>query len=261
MQRREPGFSKELPDLSDFDLSRADLSLANLRHCTLINASFDSSDLEQAELIGADLSGASFRYANLKGALISGAKLIDTRGLFGPGRAKLDEIRNPEWAVYARRWDKVGWSVLRSIGTLRLFGVSYAAFIVIVVYAFCIRWYNEHAANLPNAAERIGVGEATAERVSQVPVPAHLGWQLLALGLLAIGATLYAAFCPNLIKENTETKWVCELKQSLVEYRCAAYSRLVVRYVCAVCYSTGGVYTLCYLAWRGYEAVRFLLAG
>ena len=80
------------------------------------------------------------------------------------------------------------------------------------------------------------------------------------LSLLAAGATIYQIVCPELIKENTETRWKRELNQPLIEYRSAMYHRIWLRHLCFAFYVVGGSYTLAYLAWRAFGAVRFLLS-
>ena len=262
---------------------------------------------------------ADFRFTDLTGVSVCLADLTHARGLFGRGRAKLDDVLDAEWAIYAPRWDRVPWALLRSIGTLRLFGASYAALIVIVCYAYFGHWYNRTAPEAIDATRQAGalaveavgrqpegnaatgpgpsagfvdraidrgldrvadrvcdrlterievVGHAVAGdddrlqawlgRIEHLPLPEHLRRQLVAIVLLAIGATLYAVFCPEVVKEATETRWTRQLGQPLIEYRSAMYYRRTLRYVCAFCYASGGLYTLGYLALRVYYAVTFL---
>lgn len=250
-------------DLSGFNLTRALLIETNLSEVKLNGAILCFADLTRADLTGAylieaDLTGARFHDAQLKGTRVEYAVFTKAHGLFGRNKA----IGVPvlaEKATYAHRRDHIHWELLRSIGTLRIFGASYAAFIAIVVYIGVARWYESKAQLLSAWAEKIGWDRLTGwiERIPVLPVPERFGWQLLAIFMLAVGATLFQ-FCPGLIKESTETRWTRELKQPVIEYRSAMYSRIRVRYPCAICYAVGGLYTLGYLLIKGWSAIAYL---
>ena len=93
------------------------------------------------------------------------------------------------------------------------------------------------------------------------PVQRHFGVLLLAIALLALATTLHAIFCPEAVKEATETRWTRELNQPLIEYRSAMYHRIWVRYITPVSFTLGGAYTLLYLLWRAARALSFLLSA
>ncbi|MCI0349167.1 MAG: hypothetical protein L0Z53_07060 [Acidobacteriales bacterium] len=76
--------------------------------------------------------------------------------------------------------------------------------------------------------------------------------------MLAIATTLFAFFCPEPIKEATETRWARELNQSVLEYRSAKYAHPVMRHACLVLFTVGGGCSLLYLLWRGAIALVFL---
>lgn len=264
-------------ELHNSDLHFADLRSAVLQYAKLKGARAGRADFRNADLTGADLSKANLEHAKLDGARLHNANLeqtdielaslVGTKGLFGPNRAiQMDSVRNVESAVFARKHDKVPWSspFLRSIGTLRLFGISNAAWIGIILYAVGVRWYNGGLAALHLWADKItdvGAEEQVAwiQQLPALPVSPWLGWQLIMLVVLAIGATLYLALCPDLVKENTETKWTRELKEPLIEYRSAMFCRPWGRYVCLSLYAAGGIYTVSYLAVRVWIAVKTLV--
>ena len=75
---------------------------------------------------------------------------------------------------------------------------------------------------------------------------------------LAIGATFYQLFCPDLVKEATETRWTRQMNAPLIEYRSAMWSRIVWRYLSALFLVAGGVYTIAYLSLRLWDALRYL---
>ena len=281
-QREEPITSladvdlngRELKDvnLSDLELSRANFRNANLERAFLDRACLQHADFEGAKLMGArfrnaDLSHANFANADLMGSNLTGACAIGARGLFGYGRADhLGKVKHAASVQYSRQHDRVTWQWLRFIGTFRLFGASYAAFIAITAYAAGLRWYNSGIESLREWAQGKPANTTSllpglVEKLPNLPVPQHLGLLLTALGLLAIGATVFAVFCPDEVKEATETRWTRELGQPLVEYRSAAVSRLYMRYLCAICYLIGGSYTLIYMLCRGCRAILFLLRG
>ena len=238
---------------------------SNLNHASLLEADLNgahllSASLAKARLVGTRLNNAVLNKANLAQANIQNARLIGTKGLFGSNRAvNMVTVENVESAVFAHNRDKVPWSspFLRSIGTLRLFGISNAAWIGIILYAAGVRWYNRGLTAMQEWAG--GEQGAWVQQLPSLPTSPWLGWQLIMLVVLAIGATLYLALCPDLVKENTETKWTRELKEPLIEYRSAMYSQTIGRYLCLVCYAIGGGYTLVYLAWRVLVAIKTLL--
>jgi hypothetical protein len=63
-----------------------------------------------------------------------------------------------------------------------------------------------------------------ANKVPPLPFPNQAGVTLLALLLLAVGATIYRIFCPPEIQASSETRWVSELNQPLLTYRSLAYT-------------------------------------
>ena len=150
-------------------------------------------------------------------------------------------------------------------GTLRIFGASYAAFIAITIYVLMAKWWNGKLTGLKawaaepahDAAARFWVG--VVDWLPQLPTPARFGWQLLMLGVLALGATVFVAVCPEIIKEATESRWTRELNQPLIEYRSAMYSQAFWRNLCALFYAVGGGYTLYYIGARGFEAIQYLM--
>ena len=248
------------------DLRRAKLMGSNLASTSFLEANLSgahllSASLSGAHLIGTKLNSAVLNKADLTRANVQNATFIGTKGLFGRDRAlNMGTVANAESAVFASNRDKVPWSspLLRSIGTLRLFGISNAAWIGIILYAAGVRWYNRGLTAMQEWAG--GEQDAWIQQLPSLPTSPWLGWQLIMLVVLAVGATLYLVLCPDLVKENTETKWTRELKEPLIEYRSAMYSQIIGRYVCLVFYIIGGGYTLIYLAWRVWAAVKTLIS-
>ncbi len=286
-------------DLSDStagnaDFSYADLTQTNLSECNLqdscfieakmIGADVSSCNLDRAQMIkcslrNANLSESSLRnasvhWSNIAGAKIGGADLTRARGLFGPFRAVTREAPVDEHeshgAIYRQPNDFVGWGLLRVIGSLRIFGVSYFSVAGITLYVGIAREYNAFAAHARDVVAELAppppqtlqhFAMSVAGRMPDLPVPAHLGRQLVFTILLAIAATIYALACPSEVKEANEVRWTRAMNQPLWEYRSANWSRLVWRYLCALFFVVGGAHSLWYLFSRGFFAASYLLFG
>lgn len=255
-------------DLSDFNFEAADLSSADL-----VN-----SHLVRAKLAGANLSGANCERADLSLAVISGVKMAaasfaGARGLFGPGRAS--DTPDPVVHIEAQKarfrysWEENwlcrqwSWESLRFIAGLRLFGVSYAAVVAIVLYSLLARWHNtrfvEMVAEVASKSKAVNpLLHGVALRLPQLPVPWHLGTQLLATFLVAAAATVFQLRCPDEIKEATEVHWTRSMSQPLWEYRAASWAYPRARYVCAVLFLLGGSYSIIYIGYRAIFAVLYL---
>ncbi len=249
--------------LNGAHLSGADLREAELGHAHLNDGNLAGANLSKAKLNGADLSGANFRNtklhgANLTSALVDGKTcFIGARGLFGDGRASVEGIRGDEWAIYRKPVDFLGWTLLRSIGTLRVAGVSYFAIIAIVIFASSTHWYNE--ALITFRAENLAQW-AWLKDLPVMRLPPHFGVQLFATFVLAIAATIYQLGCPAIVQLDNETRWTRGLGHTLIEYRSASSYRGRWRYVCGFLYLIAGGYTFVYVTWRFCAALVYIFA-
>jgi uncharacterized protein YjbI with pentapeptide repeats len=252
---------------------------AQLCRCNAQKAKFTSTHLEGANFAGANLRGAHFQHAQAAKAIFRGADIRDAdlhgmnvdeadlrncRGLWGPRRAHTSGVLNADRAVYSTRGDVVTWELIRIIGALRLFGVSYVAFVAMVAWAFSVRWWNSaiHRFRVPPTEGEVPAWMTwLATRAPVVHIPESMGLQLAALFLLALGAGIFAAWCPDPIKEASRTRWVRELQQPEIEYLSASYSRPGGRYAAAVFFGLGGLYTALNLLVRGIEALVFIFTG
>lgn len=232
-------------------------------------ADFAEAKLPRADFFGAVMCQANFQLAEIDGIDVSRADLVGVRGLFGPHRATASsQLINEHFvqlARFHRKWDWIPWTLLRVIGALRLFGISYGSIIVIVIYVKLAKWYNtSFAVQVREDAQRKideGIDWRWREilaNLPDLPVPGHLANQLIMILVLAIGATFYQLFCPDLVKEATETRWTRQMDQPLIEYRSAMWSRIVWRYLSALFLVTGGVYTVGYLSLRLWDALHYL---
>ncbi len=244
-----------------FDFSRQEI------HVSFKRADFSGAQISGVALGHVDFSGAKMYRATLQSLDFSKVKLLGVKGffdsktpVFGSGNV------NQEDAVVKSYRLSPPWSLCRAIGSMRLFAVSYAAIIAIILYAMAARFYNGHVDEWQAWATEHGEGPVEAWsslllRLPRVDLPRHVAVQMGFLGLLAIGATLFAVRCPNTIKEATETHWTRGLRQQLIEYRVADFSRPLSRYACSVFFGLGVIWTLGYLLFRACGALIYLWVG
>ncbi len=181
--------------------------------------------------------------------------LIGAKGLWGPNKAMISpDCKGQEWAIYRYSRDYLSWEALRSIGQIRLFGVSYAAFIGLVLFSQIARAYKTWVQALLSTPEE-SLRHALGSRLPPLDVHWHFAVLLAAIALLSIGATVYAVRCPDIVKEYSHAKWWRELGKPFAEYASAKYSRSISRYIAGVAYGLGIFMTLGYLAWRGVLAL------
>ncbi len=257
--------------LSHIDFYGGTLARAKLTSACLEQSDLREADLRHAILNGANLSRARLQKAKLDGVHLERTNFVRAQGLYGKDRALADvdsiAIHHIQDAVFRHNSDKVGWDTLRSIGSLKIFGISYLTVVIIVSYVAVAAQFNAAAAHARDVASGFIQAETShtemwsrvLSRLPDLPVPGHLGRQLVATLCLAIAATIYALFCPAEIKEANEVKWTRELDQPLWEYRAANWSRMKMRYACAVLFALGGAHSLFYLAKRAYHAGLYLL--
>lgn len=268
-RNRQPDWIPRLPPLSEINLRRRNLSSMDLRNIDLSGVDLSGADLSNSRLDDANLSGADLTGARLNKATLSGVNFFGTMGLFGRNRAKFSSYQEEidigsESAKLRKPGDHLPWSILRSITTLRIFGASYILIIVLVGYAGLVEWVNETAFRwaslLPHKGEYTQqFRELLLSKIPLIEVAPHFGIQLLMVLCLAIGATIYEFFCPDLIKENTENRWTRELNQSIVEYRSADASRPRARTVAFFFYGIGSLYTLAYGSLKILHAILYFL--
>ncbi len=208
-------------DLSETDLSKADLTRADLKKAVLFGsdlreavlleahlegaelatAHLESADLEAAHLEGASLTDAHLEGANLTGAYVENTEWTQTRIsnktqlsplYFSPDHFSLND--GSESIVLEDRDRKLSWGTIRRLGSLPLFGVSYAALSISLLTI-------------------TGIGFLNQTRVVEwfeypIPLPGRILWLLLSSSALAIGSTLYKVMCPERVQAFSESEWV-----------------------------------------------------
>jgi len=268
---RNPEWTPKLPLTRTFNLSRSNLSGMNLKGMDFSGIDLSGSDFQNANLDRADFSYGNLIGANLQGATLQGTNFFSTSGLFGPNRALCSPYQTSinsggEQATFRKPGDHVPWSILRSIGTFRVFGTSYVTIAVLVTYATWVEWVNHTAYHWASMLPQDGGAlenfrQMLLTRATVIEVSPHFGIQILMVLCLAVGATLYQLFCPDLIKENSESRWTRELNQSLIEYRAADASFPLARTVALFFYGIGGLYTLAYVFVKIVKATLYFLGA
>jgi hypothetical protein len=239
-----------------------------------INCDFRNADLREGRCSrvvfdSCDFRGAKFDLANLSGAKLKGCNLAATTGFWGHARVRVStplEYDRSRPCTFQRwgagKWygDMPGWSHIKKLGDLPLFGVSNIALILLLSYAGIAEWTND---NIDFIREKLqsAASERTQSIVAwlkHVPAPAHFGLLLLAIVGLLVASILYKVFCPEVVKTfyriQREERYI-----ELLEYDAANYSRLYSRWACALLYIVSACYTAAYLIVRIWEASRFFL--
>jgi hypothetical protein len=243
-------------------------------------ADFSISILTSASLRGADLTDANLNWADIQSVDVHNAILINAKGIYGYGCAKnAASVLNAGSAKYGYKYDYLKWSFLRSFGSLPLFGISYFGIFSIWLIAVCVALGNKYLAVLQHSSE--GGVHKVAEFIERLPStgkldvvidwligviirlphlynPPQLGMTLTALIFLAVAATLYRLYCPTEIQENSEARWIAELKQPLISYRAMDYCKFWRRQITGVCYLIGAPWVLWLFANRVFDAFKLI---
>ncbi len=245
---------------------------ATLRGVRLENSTFRKVDFESANLEEAFLSNIA----------VDGSNFNASTGLYGRHKATLQGVKGAQNARYLPRYDFCTWSLVRTIGSIPLFGVSYFAVIAIILLVSLTKTYNlqvnafkQTLESTPTAANNDAVNQHEhvddggprngdtprwSDKLQEIKLPDTLMRTLGALCLLAIGSTVYRVACPHEIQENTLVKWVRELKSPEIEYRALAAKGVFGRWTSGVCLSIGASYLLYHIICRVRDAFVFLWA-
>ncbi len=186
--------------LVDADLRGADLRGANLSGAVLNGAKLQRANLGGASLNSANLTNARLKGANLTGADFTGVRLgqTDLKNVhFDPSHQAMHD--GSDSIVLSGRDRFLSWGNLRFIGTLPLFGVSYAAFGAGLLVVHTIDFLNRY-------------------RDAALTVPDRTMVLLLSSILLMIGTTIYKLACPRRVQAFSETQWVEELGHPRLQY-------------------------------------------
>jgi uncharacterized protein YjbI with pentapeptide repeats len=273
------------------NLNMADLAHANLREATLIRATLCSANLLSADLSNADLPSADVRGANLLLANLHRAFLVNLQG--AEYAHHLETVRlnpvedtqrgtrdiDPRGFDQCRRpWPErdCDWERLRTMGRLPLFGISYAALLLILVLLFVFDAYNSHAdtiremivAWMGSLIEQDpaipgnplhSVYERVQELFQRRKLPRRVIQTFASIIFLTIASTLYTLYCPPRVKEFSRDQWCNQLDRPLIHYWPLAWKHRWKRLTCAACYVVGGCAALMLILETVWWAVKVVL--
>lgn len=269
-------------DLDGADLSQANLARANLKDASLEAASFTKANLTEADLEGVDLAhanlaGARLIYANLKDAHLEVANLKDAHligadlkkaHLFGANLTNAHlmsvhlegtDLKGVEFdtdhqamhdgsssIVLPLRDRHLNWGVLRRVGSLPLFEVSYGALAISIVTINAVGYLNR-------------------TQVSQwfeypIEMPARMTWLFVSALFLGIGTTIYRLRCPERVQTFSETEWVEQHGRPRLQYFAESLTRrgqIPTAFFTAV----GGALGVALLLERIWATFRYLIAN
>jgi hypothetical protein len=142
------------------------------------------------------------------------------------------------------------WEHVRIAGRLPLFGASYSVLVAIPLFFYALEVYNDKVVLLRSWAEKsiastatgdYHIAETILQRLHPLPVPGLSALLLASTAFLAIGATIYAVWCPSRVKEFSRDQWRYQLGLSVVHYMADAWRRRPLRLAALFFYTTGGI--------------------
>ncbi len=270
-------------DFSNAILCNADLRGANLGGACLRNADLKAGNLTQTSLRKADLTEVDLRGACCDGADLGNTKLeraqID-RATFAEANlsaADLTHVRGASRAVHLdtvlldednpvkyfetceRTWSDryLSWEIIRTLGNIKLFAVSYPLLAFLMAAFYLGGLYNEKVEIARAWADSV-IESANDGDESEVPAPAAVllaeqvkcsepflfPWTTVVLFastiVLVVASSIYTVFCPAEVKEFSRLHWMHQLNRSLVPYWALAWKHRRLRWVCGVSYALGG---------------------
>jgi uncharacterized protein YjbI with pentapeptide repeats len=235
----------------------AKLMRACLRHASLKGANFTSANFEEADVSHADfyetiLDSASMRC--LKGA--PHAKNLSTTRASQP-------VQYFETAILTPVDGWMDWERVRIFGRLPLFGASYSMLVAIPFFFYALELYNDKVALLRTWAEdkalSSGMAHTLLQHLEKLPPPDLSKVLLLSTLALAVGATIYALWCPSRIKEFSRDQWKYQLQLPVIHYLADAWRRRPLRVAALAFYIVGGMGALGVLGSKLVNVAEFLL--
>lgn len=232
---------------------RADFQSAELvgvvgTWCKLTESIFSSTTLQDCEFIAANLQGSMFVESNLEKVSLQGADLTNSRfdGAYFLA-LDLEHIRfgsehpvgydGTDDTTCARRDKLLNWKLLRFIGKLPFFEVSWIGFILCLVILFLASKFNSLVRDLSAEGDIVRLMQHIKELHLDAP---HLIWlSLYSSFFLMIGSACYRLACPDTVQEFSEEAWVSEHKQPRLIYFRESWSRKGMQWVTLLTMFTG----------------------
>lgn len=247
-------------------LNEAKLNWINLKNADLRKSRFKNAELREASFEAANIAQADFFEANLTS--------VNLKDVVGAQEAKhLTTVTFASDARYftscVRAWQEkfVSWEMIRMIGNLRLFAVSYSllaflltAFYVVGLYnekVMIARLWAEDAQKLSDDASRL-----LAQQVLKGLDPLLFSWDTVLLFgatmLLVVASIIYTFGCPAEIKDFTRVQWRYQLNRSLVHYWAYAWQGRFWRLLCGAFYLVGGAMFVPIIVWKLLRALVYV---
>jgi hypothetical protein len=217
------------PDLSGTDLSgrnlvRADLSDTNLSNVDLTRANLQHANLIDANLSGTDLTEVEAAHTRWDRARISRSTVLGTLR-FHHDHPSLDD--GTETLVVPKRDRTLNWGIIRTLGSLPLFGLSYFGLTAAILVILGVDFVNDL-----ELVER------------DILVPARMTALFWSSLLLAIGSTMYRIACPDRVQEFSETQWVEQHGRPRLLYLAEGFARRAWQWPTTFFLVVGGVLAL-----------------
>ena len=235
-------------NISGLLISGCDLSGDKFVRTIARNTTFKNCSLKKTDITGADFYEAAFvdcEFSGIRGA--PDAKNLDT------ARVKPSTWRDQShFADCKRQWPDIffSWEMIRKVGNLRFFTVSYTLLAFFLLLSQGIRLYNDQITLIRGWAQK-AVDSADfpshllANEILEHSSLLHFSTNTLVLFVstlvLAIASTIYTFLCPDEIKEFTRSQWLHALRKDLLNYWALAWKMRKWRVACALLYLIGGI--------------------
>ena len=223
--------------LNDSNLTETTIGDGGFEECQLYGTNFAKGDLRSAKFVRCNLSDAKFDNASIS---------WKTR-LVGNNFKGRDHIALTDGTVTIRATGFLrycNWRLLRFLGTLPVFGISW------ISLAFSLAMVT--SIGLVNELEFVKVFEYP------IPIPNQAANIIICSLCLAIGSTIYRLCCPIRIQEFSLHKWVEESNHPGILYWEAYLSKRLSLVFSWLFTLIGGGIALWILGERLFKAIGFL---
>ncbi len=226
------------------------LGFTTFKKCDMTGSEFLNADFNAVSFLNSDLSGCSFRWAIFQkgvlweGSVVNSDTILD-QAVFLEGRYDVTDD-NASKIKFKGEDVVINWKRIHFLSTIPLFGVSWAAFVLSVIFVNAIQTLNQ--------TKFIEVLDYP------VPVPERIFLIILSSVFLAIATTIYKIKCPDLVQNFTESQWVYEHKHPRPRYLVNALAEQGWRRVCFILMILGSLIAGGLILERLYSAVSYLFS-
>ena len=142
--------------------------------------------------------------------------------------------------------------------------------IAIPLFFYALEIYNDKVLLVRRWAEQTLASTGTTdylmaqtvlERLHPLAVPTLSVLLLVSTVWLAIGATIYAVWCPSRVKEFSRDQWTYQLGHPVVHYMADAWRRRPLRVTALIFYIVGGIGAAIVLGSKLVGVAMFLLSN